>query len=130
MSEQATIRTEFAALLSEQLGIPVAAFVPGTLRTPSGYLQDGAPYMDFAGDGAAFKRPALRLKLVLVSPAADWERAMSWIDDKVEALRSIPRTPVGGHVRPMITTVASLGVLDTKSLGFEVSFAPLQLGAP
>ena len=54
---------------------------------------------------------------------------MDWIDDKVEALRAIPKTLVGGHQRPIITTVTSLGVLDTKTLAFEVAFTPVQLGA-
>lgn len=129
MSAQKVVRSEFAALLAATLDAPVMAFVPSTLRTASGYLQDGGPYMDFTSDGAAFGRPVLRLVLVLVSPAADWERAMDWIDDKVDLLRSMPRSLVGGHTRPSISTVTSLGVVDTKTIAFQVTFTPIHLGA-
>ena len=130
MSEQADIRTAFAALLATTLQIPVARFVPGTLRTDSGYLEAADPYFDFTGPAATFRRPALRLWLMLVSPSTDWERSMGWIDDKVALLRSVPVTTlVAGRQCPMIATVAPYGVLDVKALAFRVTFTPIQLGA-
>lgn len=124
------VRKELAALLAEGLGIPVAAFVPSTLRTASGYLEPLDPYQEFIGEPATFKRPVLRVKLVLVSPAVDWERAMPWIDRRVHELRVClaPRALVGGALRPTLTTVRSLGVVDTKSLAFECALTPIHLG--
>lgn len=129
MSQQADIREAFAELLSQHLDIPIAVFVPGTLRTATGYLQHSSPYMDFRGDGATFGRPAMLLSLVLVSPVPDWDRAMTWVDEKVELLRAIPPTLIAGRHRPQLSTVNALGVLDNKALAFEITFTPIQLGA-
>lgn len=132
MSEQDQVRAELAALLAATIDAPVAAFIPSTVRTGCGYLQHGEPYMDFTGDFSAFRRPALRLELVLVAAATDWDRAMAWIDDKVNLIRLMlaeGKPTVAGHVRPTVTAVTAVGVLDAKAIAFAVAFTPIQLGA-
>lgn len=128
------IRTEFAELLAGLLDIQVDPFAPTQLRTGSGFIVNGDPYLSHIDEQATFRRPVLRLSLLLVAPAIDMESATDWIDDRYQVLlaqlAANRQAKVGGAVRPTPIDVTEFGVVDGKAIAFQVRFTPILTGEP